>query len=168
MAPSPIRRDYCKGVRTTYAAIIRFLATHTPLALLLSALPATYIVLFTAIYYIKNPGAPLSGAATSYSVALALLWLVAVIAVWKIAPNALSVVIYLMRAIANWAAISFLILVSYGFSILPVAYTSVLFVTLAPLVITLHLAADILHSVRERLYRTLEAPSPPSEIVIQK
>jgi hypothetical protein len=93
-------------------------------------------------------------------VSLSLIWALAAVAIWKTAPNALSVAIYLNRAIGNWAAISFLLLVSYGFSILPVNYTSILFVTLAPLVLTLHLAADLLCAVRERLYVTLEPSSP--------
>lgn len=161
-SPTPTRRDYCKGPRKTYTAAIRYLSSSTPVALLLSALPPVYLILFSAIYYSRNPYAPLTGAATSYCVSLSLIWALAAIAIWKTAPNALSVAIYLNRAIGNWAAISFILLVSYGFSILPVNYTSILFVTLAPLVLTLHLAADLLRAVRERLYVTLDAASPPS------
>jgi hypothetical protein len=162
---SKIPRDYCKGLRKTYTAVIRFLSTNTPLALLLSGLPATYLILFSAVYYSRNPYAPLSGAATSYCVCLTLIWLLATVAVWKTAPNALTVAIYLNRAIGNWAAISFLLLISYGFSVIPVSYTSILFVTLAPLVLTLHLTADIQRTVRERLYAALEPPklSPPEQ-----
>jgi hypothetical protein len=161
-------RDYCKGPRKTYAAAIRLAATHTPLALLLTALPAAYVVAFAIVYYSQNPHAPLSGAVTSACVTLAAIWLVAALSVWRTAPNALSVAIYLTRAVGNWAAISFLILLSYGFSALPLQYTSIMAIVLTPLLLGLHVAADIFREVRQRLYTILEPPQPPQEIIIQK
>lgn len=170
----PSNRDYCKGLRKTYTAVIEFFSKNTPVALLLSALPPCYLILFSTFYYSRYPTAPLTGAATSYCVSLTLIWILAAISIWKTAPNALTIAIYLNRAIGNWAAISFLLLLSYGFSVIPVSYTYILFVTLAPLVLTLHLAADILCTVRRRLFTILETqqqqqqPEIPPKIVIHQ
>lgn len=165
-------RDYCKGPRKTYAAAIRLAAAHTAPALLLTALPAAYVTIFAIVYYSQNPHAPLSGTIAAACVSLAAIWLVAALSIWRTAPNALSIAIYLTRAVGNWAAISFLILLSYGFSALPIQYTSILFIVLTPLLLGLHITADIQREVRRRLYSFLElaaAPTePPAEIVIQK
>lgn len=161
-------RDYCKGPRKTYAAAIRLAATHTAPALVLTALPAAYVVAFAIVYYSQNPQAPLSGAVASACVSLTAIWLIAALSIWRTAPNALSIAIYLNRAVGNWAAISFLILLSYGFSALPLQYTSILFIVLTPILLGLHVTADILREVRQRLYAALEPPSPPTEIVIHE
>lgn len=152
-------RDYCKGPRKTYAAAIRLIAAHTPLALVLTALPAAYVVAFAIVYYGQHPHAPLSGAVASAGVTLSAIWLIAALSVWRTAPNALSVAIYLTRAVSNWAAISFLILLSYGFSALPLQYTSILAIILTSLLLDLHVAADIFCEVRHRLYTILEPPT---------
>jgi hypothetical protein len=162
----PLRHDYCKGLRKTYAAVIRVIANNTPLSHILSAIPAAYLVGFTIFFYSQGPRAttdPFFGGTISLCVGLTLLWLWAAVCIWKTAPNALSVAIYLNRAIGNWTTISFLLLLFYGITVLPGQYTSYLFVTLTPLVLTLHLTADIQRAVRERLYVALEPPSPPPE-----
>lgn len=154
MTPS---RDYCKGPRKTYAAAIQLAASNNAAAAVTTALPAAYITAFAAIYYSQTPAAPLSGVVATACVILFLLWLWGVLCAWRTAPNALSVAIYLNRAIGNWATISFLILLSYGVSLLPVQYTSILFIFLTPLLIGLQITADIQRAIRTRLYTALEA-----------
>jgi len=165
----PLRHDYCKGLRKTYAAVIRVISNNTPLSHILTAIPAAYLIGFTIFYYsqpstgYRSSVDPFFGGTVSLCVALTLLWLWAALCIWKIAPNALSVSIYINRAIGNWTTISFILLLFYGISVLPGQYTSYLFVTLSPLILTLHLTADIQRAVRERLYVALEPPSPPPD-----
>jgi hypothetical protein len=165
----PSRYDYCKGVRKTYAAAIRLISNNMPLTHILTAIPAAYLTAFTIFFYSDSDrrrsttADPFFGGTISLCVALTLLWSWAALCIWKTAPNALSVAIYLNRAIGNWTTISFLLLLFYGISVLPGGYTAYLFVTLTPLILTLHLTADIQRGVRDRLFAALEPPSPPPE-----
>ena len=163
----PFRHDYCKGVRKTYAAAIRLISNNTPLTHILTAIPAIYLVIFTIFFYSEGQRSlsadPFFGGTISMCVALTLLWSWAALCIWKTAPNALSVAIYLNRAIGNWMTISLLLLLFYGISVIPRGYTAYLFVTLTPLILTIHLATDIQRAVRDRLFAALEPPSPPPE-----
>ena len=155
-------QDLFKGLRTAYNTLIQFLASNGSVAIALCGSPAYYMITFAmyqSINYASNP-ATYAFSSSSYTLfgILFLFWILAMISVWKLLPNLLTVSIFVFTCIGHWCLVSGAIMVFYGWSQLPYIYTSYLLSGLLPSILLLLISGDILRGVRKRFYGLLERP----------
>ena len=155
-------QDLFKGLRTAYNTLIQFLASNGSVAIALCGSPAYYMITFAmyqSINYASNP-ATYAFSSSSYTLfgILFLFWILALISVWKLLPNLLTVSIFVFTCIGHWCLVSGAIMVFYGWSQLPYIYTSYLLSGLLPSILLLLISGDILRGVRKRFYGLLETP----------
>ncbi len=154
-----MRIDHCKGVRKTYGAILEVLATYGVTAGVIAGLPLFYLATMVIVYHKTSVAALLAGGSYSFLGVLVVAWAVACLCVWKIWPNGLTFSILLLKALGYWSLVSFLILLFYGASRLPLEYTTYLFVMLMPEILLLLFTADVLRTVRSRQFKAIENAS---------
>ena len=161
-----MRTDYCKGVRKTYGAVLSVLASHGVTAGFIGGLPLYYLIAMVSVYHKSNVATLLAGGSYSFLGALVVAWILACVCIWKVWPNGLSISILLLKALGYWSLVSFTILLFYGISRLPLEFTTYLFVMLMPEILLLLLTADVLRTVRNQQFATLETvQSTPIESV---
>lgn len=152
-----MRTDYCKGLRKTYGAVLEALATYGITVGFIDGLPLYYLGAMVIVYHKSNVASLLAGGSYSFLGALVVAWAFACLCIWKVWPNGLSFSILILKALGYWSLVSFTILVFYGFSRLPLEFTTYLFVMLMPEILLLLFTADVLRAVRARQFRALEA-----------
>ena len=155
-------QDLFKGLRTAYNTLIQFLASNGSVAIALCGSPAYYMITFAMYQSINHASNPATYAFSSSSYTLFgilfLFWILALISVWKLLPNLLTVSIFVFTCIGHWCLVSGAIMVFYGWSQLPYIYTSYLLSGLLPSILLLLISGDILRGVRKRFYGLLETP----------
>ena len=116
-------QDLFKGLRTAYNTLIQFLASNGAIAITLCGSPAYYMITFALYQSINHPNNPATYAFSSSSYTLFgilfLFWILALISVWKLLPNLLTVSIFVFTCIGHWCLVSGAIMVFYGWSFSP-------------------------------------------------
>jgi hypothetical protein len=72
-------------------------------------------------------------------------------------PNLLTVTIFSYTSLAHWSIISFLILMVYGWGVLPVGVFAYLTAILIPGTLVLLFCGDLLRVRRRKMFQALEA-----------
>ena len=162
---SRIPKDCFKGLRTTYNSVLKAVASHNIVAMIVTGSPFYYMLGY-GIYYSRVAGGQplLLSANWGFMTILILGWLVACISIWKIMPNLLTFSIFLYTSIGHWCLISLFVFLCYLMYYTPIGSTASLLAALMPPILLLLLSADILRSVRTRLYAAIDAPRPVVEI----
>jgi hypothetical protein len=103
-------QDLFKGLRTAYNTLIQFLASNGAVAITLCGSPAYYMITFALYQSINHPSNPATYAFSSSSYTLFgilfLFWILALISVWKLLPNLLTVSIFVFTCIGHWCLVS--------------------------------------------------------------
>ena len=155
-------QDLFKGLRSAYNTLIQFFASNGVVAIALSGSPVYYMFIFAIYQSIHYPNHPATYAFSSSSYTLFgilfLFWILAMVSVWKLLPNLLTVSIFVFTCIGHWCLVSGSIMVFYGWSQMPYVYSSYLLSELLPSILFLLISGDILRGVRKRFYGLLETP----------
>lgn len=170
--------DCCRGLRKSYNASLRCLSAKKIVAVLVSGLPFFYL-LAEAIYLSVQLSAVRGSAAWSNSLAplfsifqtfsgiasgtgwtlvsfVLLSWILAMVSMWKALPNLLSVSIFVYKCIGHWSLVSFFILLFGGMSYAASSYLFAFAASLLPPILLLLYCADVMRSMRGRMYDTME------------
>jgi hypothetical protein len=154
------RKDFCKGLRTTYVACLNFLATNGWVVGVLSGLPTYTLIVAMINIHSSSPqysvGNILGRGLYVLFTILTLTWLIGLVSLWKVLPNLLTLTIFSYTSLAHWSIISFLILLVYGWGILPLGVFSYLTVILIPGTVILLLCGDLLRTRRQQMFQVLE------------
>lgn len=151
-------RDACVSLRKTYNGLLNALTAWRWLAALLGGLPVLYIfafLLYNALH-VTVYTSYLAGATYSMFGVLIFGWLLAILSIFCMYPNLLTISIFLYKCLGHWALVSFIILLFYGFSYLPAQLTAYLAAGIIPSIILLLFCADILRNQRSRMFKTIE------------
>lgn len=153
-------QDMCKTVRRSYTSILTFLTHNQIIALSICSLSPLFSSLFIA-YYASDLHVFLSFAITLV-VTLWFLWFIAVVTIWKMAPNALSISIIPTQAIAHWLTINLILMIWYN----QYRISWSVYGLTVPLLFLLNISIDIQRELRARLYRRfvelVDALPPPT------
>jgi hypothetical protein len=117
------------------------------------------------VYHKTSVAALLAGGSYSFLGVLVVAWVLAGLCIWKVWPNGLTFSILLLKALGYWSLVSFLILLFYGASRLPLEYTTYLFVMLMPEILLLLFTADVLRAVRTRQFKAIESATLAPRVV---
>lgn len=157
-------RDYCSGLRKSYDAITKALASNNIVAALFTGLPyyylfgvGTYQTRMTIGYY--------TSAVWVFSAILTIAWLIGLFAMWKTMPNLLTFTIFIYKAFGYWCLVSFFIVICYLTAYLPSGWLGLIVAAILPSILFLLVCADVLREVRTRLYKVLEPPPAPLPVV---
>ena len=159
-----MRTDLCKGCRKTYAAALELLASNNWFAGLLAGLPLYYLASMMIAYHKTSVALILSGGSYSFLVALIVSMINAGVCLWRVWPNGLTLSIFVMKALGYWSFVSFLILLFYGVSRLPMEITTYLFVMIMPEILLLLFTADVLRAARTRHFKALEVAATAAPV----
>jgi hypothetical protein len=159
-------RDSCQGLRKTYNAVIEALASHRVVAGALIGLPVYFIVGFIIVQYAHTSyvRSVLSSGSFTLMGFLAASWIVACISIKKVLPNLLSVSIFVYTCIGHWSIISLLIMILYGWSLIPSILTSYITGGLIPIIALLIVCSDIMRCIRKQLFEKLAVPLPLPDV----
>ena len=162
---SRLPKDCFKGLRTTYNSVLKAVASHNIVAMIVAGSPFYYMLGY-GIYYSRVAGGQplLLSANWGFMTILILGWLIACISIWKIMPNLLTFSIFLYTSIGHWCLISLFVFLCYIMYYTHIGSTASLLSALMPPILLLLLSADILRSVRTRLYAVINTPRPTIEI----
>jgi hypothetical protein len=149
-------KDYCRGIRKTYSALLNLFASNNLIVGIIAGLPIYYIVGLIIIYHKTYEWSLFYGANYSCLSVLAFSWICALVCIWRMYPNGLTVSIFILKALGYWAFVSTCILLFYGAAQLPRTFTAYLFASLAPQIGLLLFTADVLRALRSRFYAALE------------
>lgn len=98
---------------------------------------------------------------------LLLAWLIAIISVWKTMPNLLTISVFIYTTMGHWCLVSAIILICYLSTVLPISFTGYLIASVLPSTIFLICCADVMRSMRRRMYERIAqaslASSAPAE-----
>ena len=157
MTETTEHRDYCSSLRKAYNGFVSGLSSNNMCALVVCGLPF-YYSLGTSIYGVIVP--MLYGKAAWIAMAVLLLaWLIAIISVWKTMPNLLTISVFIYTTMGHWCLVSAIILVCYLSTVLPVSFTGYLVATVLPSTIFLIFCADVMRSMRRRMYDRISLAS---------
>ena len=149
-------RDYCKGCRSTYNAILGLLSQNNVLATIIAGLPNYILIGLCASQWSYFAYSIYSSATYTILAFLLLAWIISIISIFKVYPNLLTVSIFVYKCLAHWSIVSLLIMIFYGWKYVPMQIVGSLLGTLFPLIISLFLCGDVLVSVRRRLFTIIE------------
>jgi hypothetical protein len=155
------RRDFCKGLRATYGATLQFLAANGWLIGVVSGLPSYTLIVAMINIHSSSPQyfvADIIGRGLYVLFTLiTLVWFLGLLSVWRVLPNLLTVTIFSYTSLAHWSIISFLILMVYGWGVLPVGVFAYLTAILIPGTLVLLFCGDLLRVRRRKMFQALEA-----------
>jgi hypothetical protein len=168
------RKDLCKGVRTTYVACLNFLAANGWAAAVLSGLPTYTLIVAMINIHSSSPQYFVAdiigrGLYVLFTI-ITLTWLIGLLSLWRMLPNLLTLTIFSYTALAHWSIVSFLILMVYGWGVLPLQVFAYLTAILIPGTIVLLLCGDLLRIRRQLMFKAIEASvssamAPPLSMV---
>jgi hypothetical protein len=151
--------DYCKGCRKFYTNLLTYLASYSLIAGLIAGTPLYYLAGMTIAYHKSYIAIYLSGGIYSFIGISIFAFINAIICLWRIWPNGLTVSIFIYKSVGYWSLVSFLILLFYGVSQLPLEITRYLVVMIMPEILLLLFTADVLRASRTRHFKFLESTS---------
>jgi hypothetical protein len=155
------RRDLCKGVRATYGASLQFLAANGWIVGVVSGLPSYTLIVAMINIHSSSPQyfvADILGRGLYVLFTLiTLVWILGLLSVWRVLPNLLTVTIFSYTSLAHWSIISFLILMVYGWGMLPLGVFAYLTAILVPGTLVLLFCGDLLRIRRRQMFQALEA-----------
>ena len=160
-----MRIDHCKGCRKTYGAALELFASNNWIAGFLAGMPLYYLSAMMIVYHKSYVAGLLSGGSYSFLGALIIAMANAGLCLWRVWPNGLTLSIFILKALGYWSFISFLILLFYGTSRLPLEITTYLTVMIMPEILILLFTADVLRAARTRHFKALETTVPPASEV---
>jgi hypothetical protein len=156
-----MQRDHCRGLRKTYSSFLDVVSSNNLSAGALAGLPLYYLAGMMIAYHNTSVATLLSGGSFSFLGALIVSWLVAIICLWRVWPNGLTVSLFILKALGYWSLVSFLVLLFYGIRHISLSITTYLVVILMPEILILLLTADILRAARGQRYKKLEEAAAP-------
>lgn len=83
-------------------------------------------------------------------------WILAILCMWRLYPNLLSVSVFVYNSLAHWSLVSILMVLIYGWSFLPFQLFGRVLAALIPLIASLYICGDVLVVVRQRLFTVIE------------
>ena len=125
-ASHAMRIDHCKGCRKTYGAALELFASNNWIAGFLAGMPLYYLSAMMIVYHKSYVAGLLSGGSYSFLGALILAMANAGLCLWRVWPNGLTLSIFILKALGYWSFVSFLILLFYGMSRLPLEISTYL------------------------------------------
>ena len=160
--------DYCKGPRFVYAAFLKFVASKSVIAGLASGFTVFVVTTFIILQNIYNRAVfdifskPTLGI---YFVLLAS-WFLCVLSIWRIMPNLLTFVIFVHNCLGHWSLVSFLLLLLYGNSALPIYYITYIIYGLIPGYLSLIVTVDLLRTLQTNMFAYLESTGVGDPVVM--
>jgi hypothetical protein len=150
-------RDYCKGVRATYNALLGFVASHNLLSIVFTGVPV-YILIGVSASQLSYFAVSLYASAT-YTILGFLIsaWLGAAVCLLRVYPNAMFMPIFIYNCIAHWSLIMMIIMSFYGWRYIPASVVGQLIGSFAPLILMLFFGADVMIQGRRRLFTALNS-----------
>lgn len=119
-------------------------------------MPLYYLSAMMIVYHKSYVAGLLSGGSYSFLGALIVAMANAGLCLWRVWPNGLTLSIFVLKALGYWSFVSFLILLFYGMSRLPLEITTYLTVMIMPEILILLFTADVLRAARSRHFKALE------------
>ncbi len=161
-------RDTCRSLRKTYNAVLKMLTGWKWLPAIIAGIPVIYVIGFmiysSAISSLLTSF--LSGTGYTIFSVLMLSWILAVISIWKTLPNLITISIFIYKCIGHWSLVSFVVLLFYGIHIRASAYIYYLVAFLLPPIILLLFCADVMRTIRTRMFVALEPIASPENVTI--
>jgi hypothetical protein len=151
-----MQRDMCRGLRKGYTAFLEIVSSNSLSAGALAGMPLYYLAGMMIAYHNTSVATLLSGGSYSFLGALIVSWIIAIVCLWRVWPNGLTLSLFILKALGYWSLVSFLVLLFYGIQHLPLTVTTYLVVMLLPEILILLLTADILRAARSQRYKKLE------------
>jgi len=156
-------RDYCSPLRKAYDGVLKALASTNIVAGAVTGIPFYYLFSIAG-YYTRIPAYSYSYYYTSpiwiFGSILTVGWMIGMVALWKTMPNLLTIAIFLYKAIGYWCLISFFLVLFYLTpSLVQMGMLGMVITAILPSILFLLFCADILRTVRTRLYKLLETPT---------
>ena len=149
-------RDYCKGCRTSYNAILGLLSANTIVAIAITGIPNYILIALSASQWSYFAYSIYSSATYTILGFLLAAWIIASASMIRVYPNLLSVSVFIYKCLAHWSLVSLLIMSFYGWKYMPTHIVGSLLGTLFPLIISLYICGDVFVSVRKRLFLQIE------------
>ncbi len=83
-------------------------------------------------------------------------WILAILCMWRLYPNLLSVSVFVYNSLAHWSLVSILMVLFNGWSFLSIQLFGRVLAALMPLIVSLYICGDVLVAVRQRLFTVIE------------
>jgi hypothetical protein len=147
-------RDYCKGLRSSYNAFITLLSSNSIVAVLFAGIPLYIMIGWSTTDLTMLPY--ISGFIYLLLSLICISWVLAILCMWRLYPNLLSVSVFVYNSLAHWSLVSILMVLIYGWSFLPFQIFGRVMCALLPLIVSLYICGDVLVMVRRRLFTTIE------------
>lgn len=151
-------KDNCKGFRKGYNAFLALCASNNIIISFLISSPIIYYLTIIGFqtYYTSPHIYMITNTSYGFVSVLFVSYCLALLCIFKTMPNLLTVPIFVFKACGYWMLVSFMILIFYGFSILPSIISKYISLIILPEIILLLFSANIMHEIRSKIYRKLE------------
>jgi len=157
-------RDYCGPFRKSYNGVLNALAATNVIAGIFTGVPFSY--LFAIAGYYTNSQIYYTQPIWIFGSILAAGWIIGIIALWKTMPNLLTIAIFLYKAVGYWCLVSFFLVLFYFTPYLHGMGTlGMVMIVIIPSILFLLFCADVLRTVRSRLYKLLETSALPVTVL---
>jgi len=155
-------RDYCSPLRKAYDGVLKAIASTNIVAGAVTGIPFYY--LFSIAGYYTNLPNYYTQPIWIFGSILAVGWIIGMVALWKTMPNLLTIAIFLYKAIGYWCLVSFFLVLFYFTPYLHGMGTlGIVMIVILPSILFLLFCADVLRTVRTRLYTALDSrPALPA------
>ena len=160
-------RDAFISCRKTYTALLNGLTYWRWLAAILSGGPIIYLfafLLYNALHQTIYTTFIAGVAYTMFGLVIAA-WLLAVISVFCLYPNMLTISVFVYKCLGHWALVSFIILLFYGFEQLPQELTAYLAAGIIPSTFLLLFCSDLLLAERNKMFAKIDAAAAAAATV---
>jgi hypothetical protein len=152
-------KDYCKGCRECYGAMLKAISQNPVVAAICMGIPTyfllivlmfqdTIIIFPTEYYYLRNTASTPFFTLLGFTI---FAWVIEIIGVRWMMPNLLSICAFWTSAIGSWWLINFFILIFAGWSYIP---AKVLFTVLIGILVPSflwHFTGDIIRDYKQKL-----------------
>ncbi len=147
-------RDHCKGVRASYKAVTTLLSSNSIVSMVFAGIPLYMMIGWSTTDLTMLPY--ISGFIYLLLSLICVAWILAILCMWRLYPNLLSVTIFVYNSLAHWSLVSILMMLIYGWSFLPFQLFGRVLTALIPLIMSLYICGDVLVAVRQRLITVIE------------
>ena len=161
-------KDNCKGIRKTYNAFMALCASNNYIASLLISFPLIYYLTIIGLqnYYTSPHIYMITNTSYGFVSVLVVAYCLALLCVFKTMPNLLTISIFVFKAFGYWMLISFMILIFYGFSILPSIISKYISLIIIPEIILLMFSANIMREIRTKMFKKLETQAVNNNLAV--
>jgi hypothetical protein len=151
-------KDNCKGFRKGYNAFIALCASNNIIGSFLISSPIIYYLTIIGFqtYYTSPHIYMITNTSYGFVSVLSVSYCIGLLCILKTMPNLISIPIFVFKACGYWMLVSFMILIFYGFSILPSIISKYISLIILPEIILLLFSANIMREMRTKMFKKLE------------